>query len=182
MYTLRGRWTRRALAATLPALVLVLSLGPAGPARAAAGTATCLGSAPVTDSPGVTDTPQAITFTETDDYGTCTSTDTTLTSGISATITETITGSCTATSGLLTASYTINWNNGQSSTADLTYTDTIVLGEEQLAGTGTITSGEFAGGNATIAWVFPALDPLQCLGPPGITSQDGTIVLQITAL
>jgi hypothetical protein len=55
--------------------------------------------------------------------------------------------SCTYLPGLFERpSYTIAWNNGQHSTINLAFTDTIIGGTEQ------VTAGQFHGGNATIVW------------------------------
>jgi hypothetical protein len=46
--------------------------------------------------------------------------------------------------------FTITWNNGQHSVLDLTFTDTIAGGIEQITGTGPVVSGQSEGGNATV--------------------------------
>jgi hypothetical protein len=50
------------------------------------------------------------------------------------------------------------------------------------AGIGTVTSGQFAGADVTIIWVYIVPNPLQCATSGGITTQTGTIALQITGL
>jgi len=178
----RPRPTAR-LTGRLGVLVLLtagLNLLPAPAAHAATST-TCTGSAGVTYNPGLTFTPRTVSFTETDTLSTCLSTDTTLTSG-GSTNTLSLAGASCLGAGPGSGAYTINWNNGQSSTLALTYTDVIAAGVETVIGTGTVTSGEFTGGTALVTIVVTAPDPLQCLTSAGVTSQTGTIAVQITTL
>ncbi|WP_131740974.1 hypothetical protein [Actinomadura roseirufa] len=178
----RTRLTRRA--AALAAMVAAAALLPA-PAAHAASSTTCTGTTHVTYTPGLTLTPQTVTVDETDTITSCTSTDSTIT-GIN-------TGgpfsysvpnaACNyveanpAGGGQLT----IHWNNGQTSTltglvSELTATGGIV----QNIATGTVTAGEFTGAAAAITWAYPLVNPLQCLAPGGLTTQNGTILVQIT--
>jgi len=145
----------------------------------AASSTTCTGSSPISYSPGLTNTPQTVTYSETETYSSCTSTDTSLTAG-SSSVNVTLAGaSCNAAGVFPSTPYTISWNNGQSSTITLTFTDVIILGTEQVTGVGTVTSGEFTGGAVTIVWLYPVLNPLQCLTSQGVTSQSGTVALEI---
>jgi hypothetical protein len=112
-------------------------------------------------------------------YSSCTSTDTSLTAGSSSGIFTLAGASCNAGGVFPPSAYTISWNNGQSSTIALAFTDVIILGTEQVTGVGTVTSGEFTGGAVTIVWLYPVLNPLQCLTSQGVTSQSGTVVAQI---
>ncbi len=157
--------------------------GPAvGVAHAAAASATCEGTSVIAYQPGLTQAPRLVHYDETDLFSACLSTDATLTHGL-ATASADVIGTCTGLPIVLRdPGYTIAWNNGQSSVIDLVFTDTIVLGTEQVTGTGTVTSGEFAGGNATIVWTYPVLTPLQCLAPGGVTGQTGNLTAQITHL
>lgn len=148
----------------------------------AASSATCTGSSGVSYSPGLTNTPQTVSWSESDTYS-CTSTDSSLTAGSSSTnITSFPGASCNGGGILPTTSYTISWNNGQSSTMTMTFTDAIVLGTEQVTGVGTVTSGQFTGGAVAIVWVYPVLNPLLCLTSQGVTSQSGTVAAQITVV
>lgn len=80
------------------------------------------------------------------------------------------------------SSYTVYWNNGQSSTFALTYTDTIVAGTENVTGVGTVVSGYLTGATATFVWLYPVLNPLQCLANPGVTGQSGILTATIILL
>jgi hypothetical protein len=170
---------------TTPPLVIMAAAAvalPAVPAHALSAT-TCTGSSVITYTPGLTNTAQTVTYTETDTFSPCASTDSTLTSGTSAVTIALPGASCLAAPSLTPdTSYIITWNNGRTSTISLSFTDVIVEGIEQVTGTGAITSGEFAGGNATIVWAYTVPDPLQCATSQGVTTQTGTIVAQITTL
>jgi hypothetical protein len=171
--------------ATLAAAALVVTaataLGGAGVAHAA-GSTTCLGTSSISYSPGLTFTPRTVQYTETDTFSSCVSTDPSLVSGTSTSNATFPSASCLAPPGVFTdPAYTITWNNGQHSVVELTYTDVIAGGTEQVTGTGTVTSGEFHGGNATIVWLYPVLNPLQCLTSQGVTSQSGPFTAPITA-
>jgi len=148
----------------------------ASPAQAASST-TCTGASTVAYSPPLTNTPQTVGWTESDTYA-CTSTDTTLTSGTSVNHVTAAGSSCVSGSAFPYTTYTINWNNGQSSTISATVTDVILAGIETLTATGTVTSGEFTGGTVVIVWVYTVPNPLLCL-TTGITNQTGTAAAQI---
>jgi hypothetical protein len=156
--------------------------GTAGTAHAASST-TCVGNSSISYSPGLTFTPQPVQYAETDTFSSCVSTDPSLSSGTSFAGVTLSSASCLGLPGVFEdPSYTIDWNNGQHSVVALTFTDVIVAGTEQVTGTGTVTSGLFQGGNATIVWLYPVLNPLQCLSSPGVTSQSGPVTAQITTL
>ncbi len=171
--------------ATLAAGVLVAAANVfivAGIAHAASST-TCLGNSSISYSPGLTFTPQTVQYTETDTFSSCVSTDPSLTSGTATANATFPSASCLAPPGIFEdPAYTITWNNGQHSVVELTFTDVIIGGTEQVTGTGPVISGEFQGGNATIVWLYPVLNPLQCLTSQGVTSQSGPVTAQITAV
>jgi hypothetical protein len=157
-------------------------VGPAGPAaQAAVATITCVGTSPTTFAPGLTFTTQSITYTETDDYSTCVSTDPTLASGISV---NTATGdaSCVSLPAVSPVGpYTVTWNNGQTSTFALSYVVTVVAGVSNVTGTGTVTSGELTGATGVFVWVYTAPNPLDCLTTTGVTSENGPLTATITS-
>lgn len=162
------------------AALAVAGVSVSSSAAHAASSTTCTGSSAVSYSPGMTFTRQTISWTLTDTYSSCTSTDSSLTAGG---LSKNITGeaSCDDGVGLLPAtSITISWNNSQSSTVTLTtVTDALVLGSEQVTAVGTVTSGEFAGDDVTIVWVYAVLNPLQCMTSQGVTSQSGIVTVEI---
>jgi len=75
----------------------------------------------------------------------------------------------------------VDWNNGQSTTFYLTFTDTIADGIETVTGTGTATSGELTGATAVFVWVYTVPNLLACLTPTGATSQSGAIVATVVS-
>ncbi len=178
-YMIRFTRLRTMLLVTAPLLACAAVALPAGPAaQAAVAAVTCTGTSPITYTPGLTVTARTITYTETDDFSSCTSSDPALTSGTSV---STATGSFSCLSPLTVdedPGYTITWNNGQTSTFDLTFTDTIAAGIENVTGIGTVTSGEFPGATGTFVWVYTVPNPLLCL-TTGVTSQSGTLVATI---
>lgn len=66
------------------------------------------------------------------------------------------------------------------SNINLSYTDVVAEGMEQVTGAGTVTSGEFTGAAVTIIWLDTVPDPLQCLTPGGVTGQTGPMTAEIT--
>ncbi|WP_132115981.1 hypothetical protein [Actinocrispum wychmicini] len=177
----RGAMAKASVVAPLIALGALL---PAPAAQAAVGSVTCTGSSHAAYNPGLTLTPQTITVTETDTVPNCTSTDSTLTSVITAGPYSYPVANAGCNYAMVIpvggGSLTVHWNNGQTSTLtglvnELTATGGIV----QNIAVGTVTAGEFTGAAATITYAYPLVNTLQCLAPGGLTSQDGTILVQI---
>ncbi len=177
------RGARRLAAATATGVLVAAGLlMSAGPSYAVSST-TCLGSSTITYSPGLTFTPRTVHYAETDSFSSCASTDPTLTSGGSFSGITIDGASCLGVPSIHEdPEFTITWNNGQHSVIDLTFTDTIAAGIEQVTGTGPVVSGQFQGGNATVIWLYVVPNPLQCLTSSGVTLQNGTLTAQITTL
>jgi len=155
----------------------------AGPAAHALSSTTCTGTSRITYTPGLTNTPQTVQYDETDTFSTCLSSDPTLASGQFSVTVDLPGASCLALPSLTpNTPYPITWNNGNTSLVDLSFTDVIAEGIEQVTGTGPVTSGEFQGATATIVWLYTVPDPLQCLTSQGVTSQTGTLTAHITGL
>lgn len=180
--TTRARLRRMITVVLGSALAAAVAVAPGSPAHAAS-TTTCTGTSHVVFSPGLTFTPQTVNVDETDALTSCTSTDPTLTSGSVGPFNFDVpNASCNdvlppGAGGLL-----ITWNNGQTSTAALTYVLTVTGGIVQQTGTGTITAGEFTGATAVVSWIYAVVNPLLCLTPGGMTVQNGTMIAQITGL
>ncbi|HEV2782866.1 MAG TPA: hypothetical protein VGX25_26045 [Actinophytocola sp.] len=156
-------------------------LALAGVARAVSST-TCVGSSSISYSPGLTFAPRTVQYTESDTFSSCVSTDPTLGGGTSSSNATFPGATCLAPPGVFAdPAYTISWNNGQHSVVELTFTDVVVGGTEQVTGTGPVISGAFQGGNATIVWLYPVLNPLHCATSQGVTHQSGPVAAQITA-
>lgn len=168
--------------------VITLTIGtgillPASAAHAADST-TCTGTSQLTYSPGLTLSAQDVTFTENDTIPTCTSTDTTLTSASTLTYSYPITGATCddIEAATNTGELVMHWNNGQTSTLNgLAGEETITDGILQDTATGTVIAGEFDGATAVINWTY-LVNPLSCLSPGGLTTLNGTVLVQITGL
>ncbi|GIG64507.1 hypothetical protein [Phytomonospora endophytica] len=174
---------RRAITTVLGcAVALAVITVPVTPAHAAS-TTTCTGTSHVALSPGMTLTPQTVTVTENDALTSCTSTDPTLTSGSLGPFVYSVpNASCNSIFPLGTGPLLLAWNNGQTSTATLTYTASSTAGIVQQTGVGSIIAGQFTGAAAVVTWIYLLVNPLECLVPGGMTSQNGTILVQITGL
>jgi hypothetical protein len=170
--------------ASFAALAALAVVSVSSSAHAASST-TCTGSSALGYSPGLTFTSQTISVSETDTFSSCTSTDSSLTSG-SFSATFTVHGvSCddVEAAGPGADAYEISWNNSQSSTIDATAATVAIVGGNQVFTlVGTVSSGEFTGDDVTVTWVYPLVDVLQCLTSPGITSQSGTVAVEIVGL
>lgn len=184
MTLLTSRTPRARIGAIFAALALALATSTlAAPAASALSSTTCQGSSTITYTPGLTNTARTVDYDETDTFATCLSTDISLTSGSSINDVTLPGASCLAAPSLTTGiPYTVTWNNGHSSTVNLSFTDVIVEGVEQVTGTGTVASGEFTGANATFVWNYVVPDPLQCATPGGVTTQVGTLTAQLSGL
>ena len=174
-----ARW-----ASGLTVMVAICALLPAQAARADAGSVTCTGTSDITYSPGLTLTPQNVTVDENDAVPSCTSTDPTVTGMIIHPFSYPITNASCDDLRLDPIGPTgiLHWDNGQDSTLSSVVSElTVTGGILQETVTATVTAGEFSGGAAVITWAYPLIDPLQCLAPGGLTTQDGTILVQITS-
>jgi methionine-rich copper-binding protein CopC len=181
MLAIGSRLTRATalIATVITSGAVTLLAAPA--AHAAVSSTTCAGSSVITYQPGLTNTAQTVTYTETDTFSPCLSTVPTLTSGTSSVTISLPGASCLALPSLTTNTpYEIDWNNGASSDINLSFTDAVAEGIEQVTGAGTVTSGQFAGATVVIVWVYVVPDPLQCATPRGVTTQVGTITAEIT--
>lgn len=172
-----------AVVAGAGALVAAL-LVPSAPAAYAAGVdAQCTGAVTSTYSPGITNTPQTVTFHVTGLLGPCASTgDPHLSSG---TFTASGTGTFSCTSVTTGFQEEIHWNDGKES--DIAGTMAIgvnPLGEDVYVANGKVVSDgdsheEFIGDTYLSTGPVLTLNPLACAGS-GVTSQSGTIDITIT--
>lgn len=147
----------------------------AGVAHADTGGITCTVSSVVTYSPGMTlvSSQQNVTFDV--HYNDCVS------ASQPAITSANPTGSAVEDAGCLqgivppqSGTFTITWNTGQASTFDYLAVEAQAGGQDVYTTTATITSGVFTGDamEEVISENSPNL--LQCLAPPGVTSQNGT--------
>lgn len=159
---------------------LIMMPFSASVADADTGGITCTISSVVTYSPGMTLTssPQDVTFDV--QYNNCVST------SQPAITSANPTGSAVEDVGCLegvvpsqSGTFSITWNTGQTSTFDYLTVEAQVGGQDVYTTTATVTSGAFAGD--TMEEVISENTPniLDCLVPPGITSQTGTGIVVI---
>lgn len=187
----RGRIHRIPVVAGLLALSLggaVTTTAPAHAATAHAGI-NCTGWSYTTYSPGLTDTVRPTTVVVDGDLnvidehsptGSCLPVNSTATAG-ERDVTAVIDLSCNQLIGE-SGVETIRWNNGTSSSFPFTATVVRGLSTTVLTETGTVTSGEFAGGHVVETFTAANLDLTGCLTPTGVTSLNYATVLTILPL
>jgi hypothetical protein len=152
----------------------------AGPtaARAAVADVTCTppGSVLVTYSPPLTLTPQNVTITVNSLYAPCVSpTVPALTSGSTNFTFQATNRSCANLLGPASASPTVTWNTGQSTTMSVNSTANIVGGVYTVVTSGAVTGGLFAGDTVLQNATGPATDILLCLLGLGSVSSVYTV-------
>lgn len=160
---------------------LALAVAPAGTAAADALDVTCVGTQTVTYTPGLTLQPVSQSIDINYIFAPCVSaTVPELTSGLaSGSMTRVV--SCLALAEPGSAASTFVWNTGQSSVFSYNRTVTIVAGTSVVTLTGAITSGLFAGDTAIVVIAGPAINLLDCLQPPGVTSRSSVVTVTITS-
>jgi hypothetical protein len=166
------------LATAAPALAQ-----PAGAGNGAAlGALTCLGTESVSYSPGITNTPQPVTFTTNDTFGPCLVPGQPTLTGGSATSTGQAVKSCLelkpgASPENLTETY--HWNDQTQS--QVQYSTLIILqlptGQIQIVQEGTVQSGPGAGDIATETITLVSLDLTACETPQGLQTVAGPVTL-----
>ena len=163
------------------AALAVVGMGfPSYSAMAGALDVTCAGTQTVTYDPGLVLQPAATSIHFDNIFAPCVSaTVPDLISGVSIG-TATRTASCLDIAEPDSALLTFTWNTGQTSLFSYNRTVTTVGGTSVVTLTGVITSGLFAGDTAINITTGPAIDLLDCLQPPGVTSRSGVIALTIT--
>lgn len=173
---------RMAFGLVLAAVLSVGALAGATPARADLIEITCTGTADNALSPGLLLIPQTVATQNTYTYDPCLSGAVpALTSGLTQ-FGGAGTLSCLQPLGSASNSQTIVWNDSSTTTYQYTSTFTTVAGQFQAVKTGTVTSGRFLGDTVVETVTGPALNLLDCLAPPGITSRSGVLTLVITDL
>jgi hypothetical protein len=179
----------RALAAAVilvTGLATAVAFGGATPAHAGVLDVSCIppSSETSTYSPPLTDTPQADTITHISSYGPCVSlSEPSLTSGTVHTVGHNAALSCADLLVSFVNTFTINWNNGQTSTVSGNAVTNIEDGVLTITTTGTVTSGLFAG-DTVVEQVTGTSNPLSLclLGEGTVPSIYGTLVLEITSV
>lgn len=138
------RLSRRAITpASAVLLALIAVIVPAPTAAAASIDAHCLGTFTRTFSPPVSQTPQTVTVTETNNYSTCVV-------GPTATGIETVilTLSCVPVTAGPAAIETLTWNDATGGTSTINWSIPTIAGQTVVF-TGTVTAGRHTGDTAT---------------------------------
>lgn len=154
----------------------------AAPGAHAATLFTCGGSGVATYSPGITNTPRTVSYSNHWVLGPCLNVlnPLELRSGQS-TVSATIPGaSCLDLAHGLSGTRTISWGTGTSSTYSYNKNSSEVAGVGTVVvEQGTITSGDFAGDSILVEQVLAAGQFLNC-ATTGVTSADGPVEVTIT--
>ncbi|WP_299540765.1 hypothetical protein [uncultured Streptomyces sp.] len=178
-FTLLKRFACVAGASSLIAGTMFLTTGTAHASESGSPSGvTCAVTLETQFSPGLTFTEQSTTLSFDARYRTCVSDDPTLTSG-TRTASSTVVRSCNSLAGTSSGTYTISWNNGQSSTINYSRSATYVAGQAVQVDTGIVASGEFSGRNYLYETVGPQPNLLRCATPGGVTSLTsvGTVII-----
>lgn len=161
----------------------------AAPAHAAVSGISCTGWQHDTYDPGATNTEQVTTVTF-DDYlniingnsptGSCIAIGSTASAGEQG---GSFTGdvSCNGISTHM-ESDTYSWNDGHSTTMELSAQVAIVGSNTVITLEGTVTSGEFSGGSVLLTLTAPSVDFADCSTPGGVTAFEFAETLTIVAL
>lgn len=136
----------RAAEATVAAVLGAVALfaGPSSPARASSIDVECLGDFARTFSPAVTATPQTVTVTEANDYGTCVIGST----GTGAATISPITLSCVPATAGPAYVETVTWTDATGGSSTISWSAPTVVAQTVVF-TGTVTSGRYVGDSAT---------------------------------
>jgi hypothetical protein len=179
-----GRLRRAASScAVVVALGAIGGLISASPAQAGLLDATCTGTQTATYSPGLLLTPQFVFITASTSYTPCASvSDPAITSAHFGPSTFPTTMSCLDLLSTRSGSTTITWNTGETTTFSYTVTRTNSAGQYVSTYLGTVTAGKFLGD--TVSQTFAGVTPnlIGCLAPPGVTSESGAAVLEVTSI
>lgn len=155
-------------------------LGLASAPAEALETITCTGSTYSTFNPPITNQPTASTYLSEHTYGPCISTVPGISSGGFSGSAQ-VERSCLSLLEIVPSlSITIDWNNGQSSTAEVGYVANIVGALYTVTLTGAVTDGVFQGRSFVQQMTAPATDIALCtLGLSGVSEIQYINVLEI---
>ncbi|MEU3872497.1 MULTISPECIES: hypothetical protein [Streptomyces] len=137
----------------------------------------CQGTESVTYSPGVTLLPRPVRVTVDGRFTSCTGGQGTVHSASYHEEFTLYTG-CTNLLEGFRARRTYHWNTGDSSTADISGSSTVVAGQVVTPATGTVVQGRFAGHRLLQLIPLPQPSALQCLSG-GVTGATGPTTLTI---
>jgi hypothetical protein len=171
----------RIIVSLLSVFLLALLFSVAPVAHAQTLSLTCTGADSSTYSPGLTNTPQLVTFTDSVTYGPCVDLhNPTLTGGTLHDSGQAV-HSCTNFGlGAIEITVTIPWNNGTHSI--VTYTKVAFVeavdGTIQVVSSGMVISGVGAGDTAVSSLTLATTALAACNTPAGVQSLGGPVILQ----
>lgn len=146
----------------------------------------CSGSYSTTYNPGLTYTPQQVTYNTSNTYGwpngLCLGGGAVTSGTSSLTNAQLPAASCADLLGPpVTGTTTVTWNTGETTRYEWRSTAVNVLGTLQTTTTGTVVEGKYQGGSVQRISIAPNLQILQnaCNSPTGLTSDNGTVTLTI---
>ena len=146
--------------------LIAVALAAALSGCAVQGGEACTISGTASFTPGLTTTAKAVSYTFSGTFTGCHSVggDSTIKSG---TVTASGSGSNLAcTGGNSSGTATVNWNNGQSSTINITTSGAL----NAVVVTGKVVAGEFAGASDHAVLAFTVANPTACNTAGGVTS------------
>jgi hypothetical protein len=139
----------------------------------------CSGTVNQTWTPGLKLLPRMVSYNNTTQYTSCTSSDPDITAG-SISFSGAFMNSCLANIGP-TGEFTIEWSDGTTSTLELQGAGINVVGNVQIfTATGTVTSGRFVGDQAVMINTHVVTQLAACLTPAGLTQLSGSTSLVLT--
>jgi hypothetical protein len=169
----------------LLSLLLLAGLSVARPVVSAKSSAAslidvnCSGTVNQTWTPGLKILPRSVTYSNTTEFTSCTSSDPDITAG-GISFSGTFTNSCLANLGA-TGEFTVEWSDGTNSTLNLQGAGVNVVGNVQVfTAVGTVTSGKFTGDQAVMVSAYLVTQLAACLTPEGLTQLSGSTSLILT--
>ncbi|MFF7454667.1 hypothetical protein [Kitasatospora sp. NPDC008115] len=180
--------SRFRLATVTAALALLAATGlltTASPASAGVADLTCVppSSTTITYSPPLTLAPQTVNVNINNQYGPCVSPSHPAVTSGSAVLNFNATRSCLDLLAPSSASWTITWNTGQTSTLTGNAVNTVVGAAIVTVFTGNVSSGLFAGDSVVLNFTAPAASILLCTAGLGtVPGYYGATTLTITSL
>jgi hypothetical protein len=175
---------RRALIAVVTMVVAAAAVvGTAGPASAAFGLVTCVGSSTTNYDPPLTRQPGPVTASYDTDYRACFSTEPGVTSGTRASSITVPTGACASVIDRSPMNYRITWATGASSSIEATAAAETRGATLVTTIDGTVTAGLFAGAAVHQTFTGSSIETTLCtLGLSTLRRVSGIVTLTIVGI
>ncbi|NTX01471.1 hypothetical protein [Myxococcus sp. CA040A] len=161
-------------------LGIAVALLSSGVAAAETVTLECAGTSALHYEPGLTNTPQQVSFTSNTTYGPCLGIPLGIASGTSQGFGSSI-NSCTFASTSFT--HTITWNDSTTSViAGSSIASAGPAGEKIIVANGVVVSGRFQGAQVVRTLTLLNTDLLGCFTPEGVSDVAGPVTLTVVKL